>query len=101
MCQLKHLYGKTVESRVKLVVREETNGERPIRAAAVNVVVNEVVYRSATINHSSLKVKLSLYSFNSDSLTPLESNEPGLELNFTVLRRARSFLSTLQRGETK
>jgi hypothetical protein len=30
------------------------------------------------------------------TLTPLESMEPGLALNFTVFRRARSFRSTLQ-----
>lgn len=34
-------------------------------------------------------------------LTPLESNEPGLELNLTVFRRARSFLSTLRRAESR
>lgn len=33
------------------------------------------------------------------SLTPLESNDPGLALNFTVFRRARSFLSTLPSKE--
>lgn len=33
------------------------------------------------------------------SLTPLESNDPGLELNFTVFKRARSFLSTLPSKE--
>lgn len=33
------------------------------------------------------------------SLTPFESNDPGLALNFTVFRRARSFLSTLPSKE--
>lgn len=31
------------------------------------------------------------------TLTPLESNDPGFALNLTVLRRARSFLSTLSK----
>lgn len=33
------------------------------------------------------------------ALTPFESNDPGLALNFTVFRRARSFLSTLPSKE--